>query len=84
MPDDKNFKQSFMRNKPKGIKGIPIPTVHLGSKEDLRDLITDYILRNIEEDSKGTGKKKIKRQIVQYPTIPLKINVNGEDVVLNF
>ena len=63
---------------------IPIPTVHLGSKEDLRDLITDYILRNIEDEAKVTKRKKVKKQNIQYPTIPLKINVNGEDINLNF
>jgi hypothetical protein len=84
MPEDKTYKQSFIKHKPKGIKMIPIPPIQIDRKEDLRDLITDYIVRNMEEETKTIKRKKVRKQNVHYPTIPLKINVNGEDMCLNF
>lgn len=43
----KNPKENFPLRRPKQIYEVPILTFSFNNKEDLRDLITDYVLHHI-------------------------------------
>lgn len=72
----KNERENFLFRKPKQIYDIPILTFSMNNKEDLRDIITDYVLHHGEEQRKAISSKKYKSKFIKYPTISLKVNIN--------
>lgn len=49
------------------------------NKEDLRSIITDYVLHHIEEESRGIPSRRFKSKHIKYPNINLKVNINKEE-----
>ena len=54
------------------------------NKEELRCLIPDFVLHNIEAEGRTPYHKPFKANRVKYPCFPLKVNVNHEEREIGF
>lgn len=75
----KSPKETFSQLRTKQINDLPILTFSFNNKEDLRSIITDYVLHHIEEESRGLPLRRFKSKLIKYPNINLKVNVNKEE-----
>lgn len=70
--------------KPRQISSIPVLKFSFSNKEDLRDIIIDYVLHNIESENKSIPSKRYKSKRIKYPNITMKLNINKEEKEVSF
>lgn len=75
----KYSREHFAKLQPKQISKLPIVALNYSNKEELRCLITDYVLHNIEAEGRAYHHNKFKAKRIKYPSFPLKVNINNEE-----
>ena len=79
----KNSREHFAKLRPlKQLCRLPIVRIDVNNKEELRCLITDYVLHRFETN--GSGLKKFKSKRIKYPSFVLRVNVNGVEREIAF
>lgn len=73
----KYSRECLSKLQPKQISRLPVLAINFDNKEELRCLITDYVLHNIESEGRNSYNKKFKAKRIKYPSFDLKVNVNN-------
>lgn len=82
----KHPREYFSKLQPKAIPGLPVLALSFNNREELRCLITDYVLHHMEAETRNMNANRFKSKKVKYPSFPLKVNINNEEreIALDF